>query len=62
MKAVHIFGHNAVLVRDQEGRKFMATGKGVGFMKEEGDLINPHLIQNLFIEDKDFDERLLIGE
>lgn len=59
MKAVHIFGHNAVLVRDKKGEQYMATGKGIGFKKEAGDKINPHLIQNLFIEDENFDHRFV---
>ncbi len=37
----------------------MATGKGIGFKKEAGDKINPHLIQNLFIEDENFDHRFV---
>lgn len=60
LKAVHIFGHNAVLVRDKEGKKCLVTGKGIGFMKDKGDKINPQLIQNMFIEDEDYDETIAI--
>lgn len=60
MKAVHILSHNAVLLRDEKGRKCIATGKGIGFMKKEGDRINRELIRNVFVEDQDYIDRRLV--
>lgn len=60
MKAVHILSHNAVLLRDEEGRKYIATGKGIGFMKEKGDRINQELIRNVFIEDRNYVDKRMV--
>ncbi|MEY8293010.1 CAT RNA binding domain-containing protein [Carnobacteriaceae bacterium 52-44] len=57
MKAVHIFSHNAVLLRDEKGRKWIATGKGIGFMKGKGDRINRELIRNMFVEDRNYRDK-----
>ena len=52
MKAINIISHNAVLLRDEKGRKCIATGKGIGFRKEKGDQINQKLIRNVFVEEQ----------
>jgi len=59
LKAIHIISHNAVLLRDEKGRKSIATGRGIGFMKERGDRINQNLIRHVFIEDREYvDKRM----
>lgn len=52
LKAINIISHNAVLLRDEKGRKCIVTGKGIGFRKEKGDLINQELIRNVFVEEQ----------
>jgi len=52
LKAIDILSHNAVLLRDEKGRRCIVTGKGIGFMKEKGDRINQKLIRNIFVEEK----------
>jgi len=61
LKAVHILSHNAVLMRDKKGRRYIATGKGIGFMKKKGDRINQELIRNIFIEDHNFENRKAVN-
>jgi len=52
LKAINIISHNAVLLRDEKGRKCIVTGKGIGFRKEKGDQINQELIRNVFVEEQ----------
>ncbi|GEQ32260.1 hypothetical protein B795N_01420 [Marinilactibacillus psychrotolerans] len=60
MKALHVVSNNAVIVRSEEGRKCVVTGKGLGFKKARGDIINKKLIQNVFVEDQRYKERIII--
>jgi len=57
LKAVYIISHNAVLSRDEKGRRCIITGKGIGFMKEKGDRINQKLIRNVFVEEKNYADK-----
>jgi len=57
LKALHILSHNAVLIKDEKQRRCIVTGKGIGFMKDVGDRVNPQLVQNIFIEDHNFEKR-----
>ncbi|WP_208559056.1 CAT RNA binding domain-containing protein [Marinilactibacillus kalidii] len=59
MKALHVVSNNAVVVRTEEGRKCVVTGKGLGFKKMKGDMINRQLIQNVFVEDERYKEHLI---
>lgn len=60
MKALYIISHNAVLLRDNKGRRCVVTGKGIGFMKEKGDRINQKLIQHVFVEENNDTERKMV--
>lgn len=60
MKALYIISHNAVLLRDEKGKKYIVTGKGNGFMKEKGDRINQKMIRNVFVEDRNFIDREMV--
>jgi beta-glucoside operon transcriptional antiterminator len=60
LKALYIISHNAVLLRDNKGRRCVVTGKGIGFMKEKGDRINQNLIQHVFVEENNDIERKMV--
>jgi len=60
LKAIHILSHNAVLLRDEKGRKCIVTGRGIGFRKEKGDQINQELIRNVFVEERDYIDKRTI--
>lgn len=57
LKAIHVLSHNAVLLRDEKGRKCIVTGKGIGFRKEKGDRVNQKLIRNIFVEERYYADR-----
>lgn len=59
MKAVHVISNNAVVIRDTDGKNCIVTGKGIGFKKRKGDLIESKEILNVFTENNWYKEKLL---
>lgn len=59
MKAVHVISHNAVVVRDDYGKDYIVTGKGIGFRKKKGDRINLKAIMSVYSEDTQYKKELL---
>lgn len=54
LKAIQILSHNAIVIRNERGKRCVVTGKGIGFNKQKGDQINKELIQHIFIEDSTY--------
>ena len=48
MKVHKILNNNVVVTLDPKGNELIVTGRGVGFKKREGDLIDPKLIEKQF--------------
>ncbi|WP_294609972.1 BglG family transcription antiterminator LicT [uncultured Gilliamella sp.] len=48
MKVHKILNNNVVVTLDPKGNELIVTGRGVGFKKHEGDLIDPKLIEKKF--------------
>lgn len=48
MKIHKILNNNVVVTLDTKGNELIITGRGVGFKKREGDLIDPKLIEKQF--------------
>lgn len=48
MKVHKILNNNVVITLDAKGNELIVTGRGVGFKKREGDLIDPILIEKQF--------------
>ncbi|MCX8642392.1 MULTISPECIES: BglG family transcription antiterminator LicT [unclassified Gilliamella] len=48
MKVHKILNNNVVITLDAKGNELIVTGRGVGFKKREGDLIDPTLIEKQF--------------
>lgn len=51
MRADYVLCNNAVIVKDQMNRKYIVTGKGVGFNKRKGDIIDTKKVNSIYIED-----------
>ncbi|MWN31141.1 MULTISPECIES: BglG family transcription antiterminator LicT [unclassified Gilliamella] len=53
MKVHKILNNNVVVTLDKKGKELILTGRGIGFKKREGDLIDPNLIEKKFsLDDK----------
>lgn len=48
MKVYKILNNNVVVTLDSKGNELIVTGRGIGFKKREGDLIDPKLIEKQF--------------
>lgn len=54
MKVHKILNNNVVVTLDAKGKELILTGRGIGFKKREGDLIDSNLIEKKFsLDDKD---------
>ncbi|MWN05484.1 BglG family transcription antiterminator LicT [Gilliamella sp. Pas-s95] len=54
MKVHKILNNNVVVTIDEKGKELILTGRGIGFKKREGDLIDSNLIEKKFsLENKD---------
>ncbi|OCG21716.1 MULTISPECIES: BglG family transcription antiterminator LicT [unclassified Gilliamella] len=48
MKVYKILNNNVIVTLDAKGNELIVTGRGIGFKKREGDLIDPSLIEKQF--------------
>ncbi|MCO6538027.1 MAG: PRD domain-containing protein [Gilliamella sp.] len=48
MKVYKILNNNVIVTLDAKGNELIVTGRGIGFKKREGDLINTNLIEKQF--------------
>lgn len=48
MKIYKILNNNVVVIIDSQGDELVVMGRGIGFKKKEGDLIDPHLVEKQF--------------
>ncbi|MCO6551192.1 MAG: PRD domain-containing protein [Gilliamella sp.] len=48
MKVYKILNNNVIITLDAKGNELIVTGRGIGFKKREGDLINTNLIEKQF--------------
>ncbi|MWP49501.1 MULTISPECIES: BglG family transcription antiterminator LicT [unclassified Gilliamella] len=54
MKVHKVLNNNVVVTLDTKGEELIVTGRGIGFKKHEGDLIDPNLIEKqFFLDNKD---------
>lgn len=51
MRADYVLCNNAVIIKDHKNRQCVAIGKGIGFNKRKGDIIDPQKVKNLYIEE-----------
>jgi len=51
MKIRKILNNNLVLARDEQGNEVIVKGRGIGFYKKRGDLIEESIIEKIFITD-----------
>ena len=49
MKVVKVFNHNVVLARDAEGGEVVLQGKGLGYNRHAGDMLDPAQIERRFL-------------
>ncbi len=49
VKVIKALGNNMVLGRDEEGRECICQGKGIGWQKRRGDLVDSSLIERRFL-------------
>lgn len=54
MKIIQIFSHNAVSARSTIGKEVVVIGKGIGFQKRKGDLVNLQLVSKIYSEDREY--------
>ncbi|SCC03873.1 BglG family transcription antiterminator LicT [Gilliamella intestini] len=53
MKVYKVLNNNVVVTLDAKGKELILTGRGIGFKKREGDLIDSNLIEKKFsLDDK----------
>ena len=48
-KVIQVFSHNVVLVKLPSGNNSIVMGKGIGFKKSPGDLVDPSGITQEFL-------------
>ena len=54
MKVHKILNNNVIVTLDDKGKELILTGRGIGFKKREGDLIDTNLIEKQFsLDNKD---------
>ena len=54
MKVHKILNNNVIVTLDDKGKELILTGRGIGFKKREGDLIDSNLIEKQFsLDNKD---------
>ena len=54
MKVHKILNNNVIVTLDDKGKELILTGRGIGFKKREGDLIDINLIEKQFsLDNKD---------
>ncbi len=53
MKILKVINNNVVSAYNEQGKEVVVTGKGVGFQKKAGDMINPEQIEKIFRLDDD---------
>lgn len=49
MKVVKVFNHNVVLARDPDGSEVVLQGKGLGYNRRTGDVLDPRQIERRFL-------------
>jgi len=60
MVKIHkVINNNVVMFLDEEGKEVIAMGKGIGFQKKTGDIVDKTLVDKFFhLQDKDASNRL----
>lgn len=53
MKILKVINNNVVSAYNEQGKEVVVTGKGVGFQRKAGDLINPEQVEKIFRLDDD---------
>lgn len=53
VKILKVINNNVVSAYNEQGKEVVVTGKGVGFQKKAGDMINPDQIEKIFRLDDD---------
>lgn len=53
VKILKVINNNVVSAYNEQGKEVVVTGKGVGFQKKAGDMINPEQIEKIFRLDDD---------
>ncbi|UUX35054.1 BglG family transcription antiterminator LicT [Fundicoccus culcitae] len=60
MNIEKVINNNIVIAKDAQGQETIAIGKGIGFQKKKGDLIQPDAIEKTFVNtDAENSNRLL---
>lgn len=49
MKVVKVFNHNVVLARDPDGSEVVLQGKGLGYNRRTGDVLDPRQVERRFL-------------
>lgn len=49
MKVVKVFNHNVVLARHPDGGEVVLQGKGLGYNRRPGDVLDPHQVERRFL-------------
>lgn len=58
MKIVQVLCHNAIVAKKKDGQMFICMGKGIGFKKKPGELVDDSLVTQLYREVKDLESYL----
>ncbi len=59
IKIHKVINNNVVMFLDEEGKEVIAMGKGIGFHKKTGDMVDKTLVDKFFhLQDKDTSNRL----
>lgn len=66
MQILRVFNNNVVLARSGEhGGEVVATGRGIGFGKKQGDVLDPAAVTRVFVpaegRDPDHSAQMLAG-
>lgn len=51
MEILMVFNNNVVIARDELGRDVVVTGRGIGFQRTSGDVVDPALVVRRFVPD-----------
>jgi len=55
VEVLKVFNNNVVLASDDDGRKVVLTGRGLGFQARKGDRVDPAKVQQVFAPDAQHD-------
>lgn len=57
MKIIKSLNNNMVLVRDRDGVERICQGKGIGFQKKRGDVLDSSLVERSFVPDSKSEQK-----